>query len=263
MRAPANILVDTHEQVATVTLDRPEQMNPLDWGTVKELGACMRALEDNPVVRVVVITGSGRAFSAGGDLKSYLDLYKNRDGFRAFLRDLHDVLDHIERSAKVVIAAVNGHCLAGGLELMLACDLVVASEEARIGDAHLNFGQVPGGGGSQRLPRAIGVLRAKQLFFTGDWITGREAERIGLVNRAVPATELMTAVHDLARKIVSKSPAGLRGVKYLVNQGMQVSLRAGLELELNCVHHYATSTEDAMEGLVAFAEKRTPNFKGV
>lgn len=261
--AYANILVETHAPVATVTLNRPQRMNPLDWGTVKELRACMEALEDDPTVRVVVITGSGRAFSAGGDLKSYLSLYKNGQGFRKFLRDLYDVLDRIERSAKVVIAAVNGHCLAGGLELMLACDLVVATEDARIGDAHLNFGQVPGGGGSQRLPRAIGVLRAKQLFFTGDWMTGSEAERIGLVNRAVPAAELMTAVNDLAAKIITKSPAGLRGIKYLVNQGMQVSLRAGLELELNYVHHYATSAEDATEGLIAFAEKRKPNFKGV
>lgn len=261
--ACTNILVDTQGQVATVTLNRPEQMNPLDWGTVKELGASMRALEDDPVVRVVVITGRGRAFSAGGDLKGYLSLYKNKEAFRAFLRDLYDVLDGIERSAKVVIAAVNGHCLAGGLELMLACDLVVASEDARIGDAHLNFGQLPGGGGSQRLPRAIGVLRAKQLFFTGDWVTGTEAERIGLVNRAVPAAELLTAVNALAAKIVAKSPAGVRGMKYLVTQGMQVPLRAGLELELNYVHHYATSTEDAVEGLLAFADKRTPNFKGV
>lgn len=259
----ANILVDTRAQVATVTLNRPEQMNPLDWSTVKELGACMEALERDPAVRVVVITGSGRAFSAGGDLKSYLTLYKDNAGFHRFLRDLHDVLDRIERSAKVVIAAVNGHCLAGGLELMLACDLVVATEEARIGDAHLNFGQLPGGGGSQRLPRAIGVLRAKQLFFTGDWVTGSEAERIGLVSCAVPAAELMTTVNALAAKIAAKSPVGLRSIKYLVNEGMQVSLRAGLELELNYVHHYATSTEDAREGLLAFAEKRKPDFKGV
>lgn len=259
----ASILVDTHEQVATVTLNRPEQMNPLDWSTVKELGACMEALEDQPTVRVIVITGRGRAFSAGGDLKSYLSLYKDNAGFHRYLRELHDVLDRIERSAKVVVAAVNGHCLAGGLELMLACDLVVASQDARIGDAHLNFGQLPGGGGSQRLPRAIGVLRAKQLFFTGDWVTGTEAERIGLVNRAVPAAELLTVVNALAAKLVAKSPAGVRGIKYLVTQGMQVPLRAGLELELNYVHHYATSTEDATEGLLAFAEKRTPNFKGV
>lgn len=257
-----NILLEAREGVATLTLNRPEQMNPLDWTTVKELGACMERLEEDPAVRVVVITGRGRAFSAGGDLKAYLQLYRRADDFHRFLRDLCDVLGKIERSAKVVIGAVNGYCLAGGLELMLACDLVVASEDARIGDAHLNFGQLPGGGGSQRLPRAVGLLRAKELFFTGDWVTGREAERIGLVNRAVPAGELMAAVDELAKKILAKSPAGVRGMKYLVREGMQVPLHAGLELELNYVHHYATTSHDATEGLLAFAEKRRPNFRG-
>lgn len=257
------ILLEVDGRVATVTLNRPEQMNPLDWATVKELRACMEALEDDPAVGVIVITGRGRAFSAGGDLKGYLTLYRREEEFRQFLRDLSSLLDRIERSAKIVVAAVNGYCLAGGLELMLACDLVVASEDARIGDAHLNFGQLPGGGGSQRLPRAIGALRAKQLFFTGDWVTGLEAERMGLVNRAVPGDRLMQAVDELVEKILAKSPAGLRGMKYLVREGLEVPLRAGLELEQNYVHHYATTSEDATEGLLAFAEKRKPNWRGV
>lgn len=260
--AEGTVLLEVGDGVATLTLNRPEQMNSLDWVTVKELRAMLERLEEEPAVRVVVITGRGRAFSAGGDLKGYLELYRRADDFHRFLRDLCDVLGKIERSAKVVIGAVNGYCLAGGLELMLACDLVVASEDARIGDAHLNFGQLPGGGGSQRLPRAVGLLRAKELFFTGDWVTGREAERIGLVNRAVPAGELMAAVDELAKKILAKSPAGVRGMKYLVREGMQVPLHAGLELELNYVHHYATASHDATEGLLAFAEKRRPNFRG-
>lgn len=255
-----NVVLAVQEGVATITLNRPDQMNPLDWGTVKELQACVAALENDRTVRVIVITGKGTAFSAGGDLKGYLRLYKRPEDFRQFLRDLYDLLDRLERSAKVVIAAVNGYCLAGGIELMLACDLVVASEEARIGDAHLNFGQLPGGGGSQRLPRAIGVLRAKQFFFTGEWVSGGEAARIGLVNQAVPAEQLMAAVDELARKILAKSPAGLKGMKYLVNEGMKVNLHAGLELELNYVHNYATTCPDAMEGLIAFSEKREPRF---
>lgn len=258
----ANIVLESRDGVATITLNRPEAMNPLDWGTVKELGACLGALEADRTVRVVVITGRGRAFSAGGDLKGYLTLYRRPDDFRQFLRDLYDVLAGIEGSRCPVIAAVNGHCVAGGIELMLACDLVVASEDARIGDAHLNFGQVPGGGGSQRLPRAIGMFRAKELLLTGEVLTGREAERIGLVNRAVAAEHLMTTVDALARKILAKSPAGVKGVKYLVNEGMRRSLEAGLELELAYVHEYATTCEDALEGLVAFAEKRPPRFKG-
>lgn len=257
-----HVLLELRDGVATLTLNRPEQLNPLDWATVKELRALMERLEEDPAVRVVVITGRGRAFSAGGDLKGYLGLYRRAEDFRQFLQDLCDVLDRIERSAKVVIAAVNGYCLAGGLELMLACDLVVASEDARIGDAHLNFGQLPGGGGSQRLPRAIGVLRARQLFFTGDWVTGREAERIGLVNRAAPAGELMLAVDELAKKILAKSPAGVRGIKYLVREGIEMPLHAALDLELNYVHNYATTSHDATEGLLAFAEKRPPQFRG-
>jgi len=257
-----NIIVAVREGVATITLNRPDQMNPLDWGTVRELQACLAALEDDRGVRAIVITGNGAAFSAGGDLKGYLSLYKRPEDFRKFLRDLWDVCERLERSANVVIAAVNGYCLAGGIELMLACDLVVASEEARIGDAHLNFGQLPGGGGSQRLPRAIGVPRAKQFFFTGEWVSGREAERIGLVNQAVPADQLMAAVDGLVRRVLAKSPAGLKGIKYLVNEGMQVNLHAGLELELNYVHGYATTHPDAMEGLIAFSEKRKPHFEG-
>ncbi len=257
-----NIILDIKEPVATITLNRPEQMNPLDWSTVKELKHCLGELEENGAVRVIVITGKGKAFSAGGDLKGYLTLYRRPDDFRQFLRDLWTVCDRIERSPKVVIAAVNGFCLAGGIELMLACDLVVASEEARIGDAHLNFAQLPGGGGSQRLPRTIGTLRAKQFFFTGEWVNGSEAERIGLVNQVVAADQLMTAVDALVQKILAKSPAGLKGIKYLVNEGMEMSLRAGLELELSYVHSYATTCEDAMEGLHAFDEKRKPNYRG-
>jgi enoyl-CoA hydratase/carnithine racemase len=256
-----NIVPTLRGPIATIMLNRPEQMNPLDWSTVRELKRCLTEVEENPAIRVIVITGEGRAFSAGGDLKGYLTLYKRPNDFGQFLRDLWEVCDRIERSAKVVIAAVNGYCLAGGIELMLACDLVVASEDARIGDAHLNFGQLPGGGGSQRLPRTIGTLRAKQFFFTGEWVNGAEAERIGLVNKAVPPGQLAAAVDALVQKILAKSPAGLKGIKYLVNEGMEMNLRAGLELELSYVHSYATSCEDAMEGLMAFDQKRKPHYR--
>lgn len=258
----SNIVLEAREGIATITLNRPDQLNPLDWTTVRELTACLGGLEGDPTVRVVVITGRGRAFSAGGDLKGYLTLYKRPDDFRQFLLDLYNALQRIEHSRLPVIAAVNGHCVAGGIELMLACDLVVASEDARIGDAHLNFGQLPGGGGSQRLPRLVGILRAKEFFFTGDSLTGREAELIGLVNRAVPADRLMATVEELARKIMAKSPLGLKGVKYLVNAGLQMGLRAGLEMELRYVHDYATQSQDALEGLLAFSEKRAPHFRG-
>lgn len=257
-----NILVENRGRASWIVLNRPDRMNALDWETVKELRACFQEIDDDPGKLVAVIKGSGKAFSAGGDLKGYVELYRKPDDFRHFLREFHELLDLIERSAKITVAAVHGHCLAGGLELMLACDLVVADRAANIGDAHLEFGQLPGAGGSQRLPRAIGMLRAKDLILTGRTIDGREAERIGLVNRAVPAAELDAALDKLVAGLLSKSPAGLKGAKYLINEGLRGSLRDGLELELEYVHNYATTSHDATEGLRAFGEKRKPNFTG-
>ena len=160
------------------------------------------------------------------------------------------------------VAEVNGFCVAGGLELMLACDLAVASEDARIGDGHLNFGQLPGAGGSQRLPRAIGATRAKQLIYTGRLIDGREAERIGLVAEAVPSDALAATVDTLIETMLEKSPLGLARAKLLVNEGMRCDLAAALELEIDLVHDYATTSEDAIEGLMAFKDKRKPKFTG-
>jgi enoyl-CoA hydratase len=161
------VLLEVRDQVATVTFNRPEQMNPFDWDTVKYLKHLFGRLDSDPL-RIIIFTGKGRAFSAGGDLKTFVSLYRDKDAYAGFLQDLHDLFEEMEWSSKIVIAAVNGYCLAGGIELMLACDLVIASEEAPIGDADLNFGQLPGGGGSQRLTRLLGPLRAKHLFLTGD-----------------------------------------------------------------------------------------------
>ncbi|MBI5909232.1 MAG: enoyl-CoA hydratase/isomerase family protein [Betaproteobacteria bacterium] len=255
-----NIIVEKGKGVATVTLDRAAQMNPLDGSTVKALLAAWRDLEAEKSLRVVLITGSGGAFSAGGDLAGYMTLYRRPEDFRRFLDDLGTLLDLLEKSDKVIIAAVNGYCLAGGLELMLACDLAIAADTAQIGDAHLNFGQLPGGGGSQRLPRAIGAQRAKDLIFTGRFISGAEAERIGLVARVVPASELMPTARKLADDILAKSPAGVARAKKLVRDGMTMDLARALQFEIDLVHEWATTHPDAMDGLAAFAEKRAPRF---
>ncbi len=257
---PETLDVAIDGAVATMALNRPDKLNPLDWETVAQLHARFREIDRDPAVRVVVITGRGRAFSAGGDLASYLDLYRRAEDFRRYLRDFHDLLDAMERSSMIVVAAVNGHCVAGGLELMLACDLAIAAEEAKIGDGHLNFGQLPGGGGSQRLPRAIGTVRAKELILTGRLMDGRQAAEIGLVAKAVPRAELEAATGELVAGLLAKSPAGLKGAKYLVNQGMRGSLEAGLELEQSYVHDYVSTGADATEGLVAFKEKRKPDY---
>lgn len=256
-----SVIVEKSGGVATLTLDRPEQMNPLDWTTVKSLLAAFRGLEADSAVRVVLITGNGRAFCAGGDLDAYRSLYRRPEDFRGFLEDLFALLDAFERSSRIVIAVVNGYCLAGGLELLLACDLVIAADSARLGDAHLNFGQLPGGGGSQRLPRAVGAQRARDLIFTGRAVDGVEAERMGLVARVAPAAELMPAARKLAAEILAKSPAGLVQAKTLVREGLSMDLQRALRFELDVVHRWATTHPDAMEGLSAFAEKRAPRFR--
>ncbi len=259
MSEPA-FIVEKAAGVASITLNRPEQMNALDWNTVKALGAAFRELEADKAIRVLIFTGQGKAFSAGGDLEAYRSLYRRPADFRRFLEDFFDFLNGLEQSRIAVIAAVNGYCLAGGLELMLACDLAVASTEARIGDAHLNFGQLPGAGGSQRLPRAIGAQRARDLMYTGRWVNGAEAERIGLVARVVSPNELMSAVRALAADILRKSPAGVASAKRLLREGSQMSLEKALRFEIDLVHEWATKHPDAMEGLEAFAEKRKPRF---
>ena len=160
------------------------------------------------------------------------------------------------------MAVIEGYCVAGGLELLLACDIVVAAESARIGDAHVNFGQLPGAGGSQRLPRTIGPLAAKLLMLTGDIIAAREAERIGLVSTVAPDAELDARVGALIERVLAASPAGLAGAKHLVNQGMRLDLDAALAMERDYVHRYATTEPDATEGLLAFQQKRRPRFAG-
>ncbi len=248
--------------VAVLTLDRPKQMNPLDWATVKELTQALAQLEKDETSRVVIITGRGQAFSAGGDLKAYMELYRRPDEFRSFLDDFRALNAAIEASAIMVIAAINGFCVAGGLELILACDVALAANEARIGDGHLNFGQLPGAGGSQRLPRAIGPARARELIYSGRLVDGTEAERIGLIARAVPGEELIAAAHELAAQILEKSPLGLAQAKTLMARGRDSGLSDAIRMEIELVHRYATTSHDAMEGLAAFAEKRKPDFTG-
>jgi len=227
---------------------------------VRDLLGLVAELEREAALAAVILTGRGKAFSAGGDLESYLELYRNPARFRGFLADFARLNAAIEASAKIYLAAVNGFCVAGGLELMLACDLALAAEEARIGDGHLNFAQLPGAGGSQRLPRAIGVLRAKELILTGELLDGRAAAAIGLVNRAVPGERLMAEALAVAGRLAERSRVALGGAKYLVNAGLRTDLAAGLEIERGFVHNYATAEPDATEGLVAFKQKRKPRF---
>lgn len=261
---PANTSIVTRIEspVAYVTLNRPDQRNPLDWATVRRLKDAVREIESDASCHVVVLRGAGGHFSAGGDMKGYVDLYRNPDNFRSFLQDFHAMLDAMETSAKVYVAVIEGFCVAGGLELLLACDIVIAAESARIGDAHLKFGQLPGAGGSQRLPRTIGPMRARYLMLSGDVVDAAEAERIGLVSRVVPDAGLESHVEKFVAKLCAASPLGLKGAKHLANRGMRMNMRDALRMELDYVHDYATRSSDATEGLLAFQEKRKPRFTG-
>jgi enoyl-CoA hydratase/carnithine racemase len=260
MGTEPNIEWQAGQSCVRLTFARAEKLNPLDWGTVRDLKDAVAKIEGLAEVMAVVITGRGRSFSAGGDLEGYLRLYRHPEEFSAFLDDFFQMLKAIEASSKIYIAAINGVCVAGGLELLLACDLAVAAASARIGDGHLNFGQLPGAGGSQRLPRAIGLLRAKHLMLTGRLLCAEEAERIGLVNQVVPDGELDQAVDALLAQLADKSRVGLRGAKHLANLSLTTDLATGLREEITFVHRYATTEPDATEGLIAFQEKRKPMF---
>lgn len=255
-----NIRLAFDGAIARVTLARADKLNPLDWSTVKELKQAVAEIEGHDEVRCVILTGEGRSFSAGGDLDGYLRLYRAPDRFQAFLDDFYAMLVGIEQARAVWIAAVNGVTVAGGIELLLACDMAIAAASARIGDGHLNFGQLPGAGGSQRLPRAIGLLRAKHLMLTGDLLDAETAERWGLVTRVVADAELIATADAIAAGLLAKSGVGLAGAKRLANLTLELPYDEGLKAEIAFVHHYATTEPDAMEGLVAFKEKRAPRF---
>jgi len=255
------ILLEKKEGVAKLTLNRPEAMNALDQDVLLELEAALDQIEKDEAVRAVVLTGAGRAFSAGADLKFIQGMRGDARKNAQFLRLFHRVCNRMEALPKPIIAAINGLALAGGLELVQACDLAILSEEARIGDQHANFGLVAGGGGTQRLPRLMGKRKALELLLTGDWLSPQDALQYGLVNKVVPAAKLEEEAMALARKLCQRSPLASATVKALVNRGLQTDLQTGLELEIGAVFQHFHS-EDMKEGVQAFVEKRQPVFKG-
>ncbi|MFQ5827632.1 MAG: enoyl-CoA hydratase/isomerase family protein [Candidatus Methylomirabilia bacterium] len=247
--------------VASVALNRPEQLNAVNPELLRELWNVCESIERDPSIKVVALTGAGRAFCAGADLKAVRELAPDPAKWNDFIRLWHEVYNRIETLPMPVIAGVHGFALAGGLELALVADLVVADEEARLGDQHASFGLVAGGGGSQRLPRLVGVRRAKELMLLGGWLTAQQALEWGLVNRLAPAGKLGETVEELARALALKSGSANRTVKALVNRALDTDLASGLEMEIALVGAHMRSA-DAAEGLRAFVEKRTPVFPG-
>ncbi|MGH7375022.1 MAG: enoyl-CoA hydratase/isomerase family protein [Candidatus Rokuibacteriota bacterium] len=245
--------------IARVTLNRPDRLNAISPELLQDLDRACDAVEADAAVRVVTLTAAGRTFCAGADLRAVRELSPDPQRWGAFMGLWHRVFDRIEALPLPVIAGVHGLALAGGLELLLVADLVVADEGARLGDQHANFGLVAGGGGSQRLPRLIGARRAKELMLLGGWLSAAEALAWGMVNRIVPAGTVAKAVEEMAGTLAAGSGSANRTVKTLVNRAFDTDLAEGLELERRLVAQHMRSA-DAAEGLRAFAEKRKPVF---
>lgn len=262
MASFSNIVYERRDAGAWITLNRPDALNALSFGLTRELGEALAQARSDEAVRALVITGNGRAFCAGADLKEVAEMQSRaKPGDPDFLDVVRIVFADLRAFPKPVIAAVNGLALAGGMELVMACDLVFAAESARLGDAHSNFGVFPGAGGAAVMPRRIGLNRAKWLLFTGEHLSAREMMEMGLVNRVIADAELASAVEALVAKLAHKSPAVLRRMKEVANRSLDQSQEAALTDELLNLRDHSRSY-DMQEGLAAFREKRKPAFKG-
>jgi enoyl-CoA hydratase len=256
-----SIIVHSADHIAVVTINRPKVLNALDIPTLLELESAFERVERDDEVRVIIITGAGdRAFVAGGDIA---DL-NTRDGlahYREFAEVVHRVFRRIEICDKPTIAAVNGYALGGGTELILATDIRVLADTARLGLPEITLGIFPGAGGTQRIIRQVSPCRAKEIMFTGEQISAAEALAIGLVNKVVPKADVLAEAQSLAGKIASKSPLVLKLLKRTLLNGADMPLAAALPYEQSMIG-LVFDTADAHEGCTAFLEKRRPTFTG-
>ncbi len=256
------LLNEKKGSVGIITLNRPQQMNALNWQLLQELCGLLNEYESDENIRALVLTGNGpKAFCAGADVKrNTATEVDHLTSFLDFSRLTHETFHKIEVFKKPVIAAINGVALGGGLEMALCCDLRVASEEAKLGLTEAKLGAIPGAGGTQRLPRLIGPGLAKQLIFTGNFITGEEAYRIGLVNAVVPQEECLDKAVGLAKEISERAPLAVQAAKKCIGISLQVDLESGLNYEAECAK-FLVGSEDHHEGFSSFREKRKPVWK--
>jgi enoyl-CoA hydratase/carnithine racemase len=257
-----NIRAEVTDKIAVLTIDHPP-VNSFNSQVVTELEEAIDGLLADDEVKAIIITGGGtNAFVAGADIPEIRDLFESADEVAAaeFGQRGHRTFFKIERSPKPVIAAINGFCLGGGLELAMACHMRICSDRARLGQPEINLGIIPGWGGTQRLPRLVGKGKAIEMILTGDMITAQDAYRIGLVNKVVPAGAVLKEAQGLARKIVSKSKFPTAAALQAISQGLEVTIDEGLRIETQ-EFGKLTDTEDAREGVSAFLEKRQAQFK--
>ena len=255
-----NVLYEKKDAIAYVTINRPKVLNALNARTWAELRTAFEAARDDPAVRGGILTGAGdKAFVAGadiGDLAQYTAVEAEQSS-----RFGQEVLDLVENLGKPVVAAINGFALGGGCETAMACTIRIAVEHARFGQPEVKLGLLPGGGGTQRLPRLVGRGRALQLILTGGIIDAQEAWRIGLVNEIVPAADLIPRAEAILREIAANGPLAIRYALEAVNKGLETSVAEGLALEAS-VFGLCAATDDKREGTQAFLEKRSPQFRG-
>lgn len=254
------VLVEVDGPVGQITVDRPQTLNALDVPTCLALEKALDRLEADAAVRVIVVTGAGRAFVAGGDIAD-LNSRQGLAHYREFAEDIHRVFRRFETCDKPTIAAVNGFALGGGTELLLCLDIRILSDKARLGLPEITLGIFPGAGGTQRMIRQVPLCRAKELMFAGEHISAAEAVAIGLANRVVPHDELMAETRALALKIAEKSPLTLKLLKRTLADGADMALPSALRHEQATIS-LVMDSRDAHEGCSAFLEKRKPRFDG-
>lgn len=253
-----NLLVEIRNSIGFITINRPEVRNALDPVTVNEIKSALEQFSTDENVKVVALTGAGeKSFAAGADIKKL----KDRTMLETLAPGMQGLNSQVESFDKPIIAAVNGYALGGGCELSMACDIRIAAEHAKFGLPELSLGILPGGGGTQRLTQLVGKGKAKELIFTGEIISAHEAEKIGLVNKVVPYEELVTAVEEMAHKMLKKGPLALRMAKLSINAGAEADQKTGLMIE-KLSQAILMTTEDKSEGTTAFLEKREPKFQG-
>ena len=254
---PNTIIVETHDKVGLIRLNRPQALNALNSELMAELNAALDGFEADDSIGCVVVTGSEKAFAAGADIKEM----QNKTFIEAYLGDFISKWDPAGQRRKPVIAAVAGFALGGGCELAMMCDFIIAADNAKFGQPEIRLGVIPGSGGTQRLTRFVGKSKAMDLCLTGRMMDAAEAERCGLVSRVVPAAELMTEALAAAAKIAGLSPVAVTVCKEMVETAFETTLAQGLKSERR-LFQALFATEDQKEGMAAFLEKRKPSFKG-
>jgi enoyl-CoA hydratase len=253
-----NILIERKENVGIIYLNRPRVLNALNRNTVDEIMNAMKDFNNDENVRVIIMTGNGDNFSAGADIKEMSQLSSIDAEEKSPLANWDVAINSVK---KPVIAAIKGYTLGGGLELALSCDIIIASEDAKLGQPEINIGLMPGGGGTQRLTRLLGKHKAMELILTGKMIDAKEAEKLGIVNKVVSKEKLLDEAIELAKEIAKKAPLAVKYAKEAILFTLESNLQEGLRYERK-LFYLLLGSEDGKEGMRAFIEKREPKYKG-